>query len=104
MSNEKFTKGEWAINNKTGTDSIINISVGDFEIEHGCSSITLYNQDSDANAQLVKAAPEMYRLLEDMSKLMVLLDPQTHPQIELDAVKYDIDALLSKARGDNEEQ
>ncbi len=107
---EKFTKGEWSIsdikNESYGYSATI-VSKEQMatiaELKATTTSMVDWLPNAEgfkANLALFKAAPKMYRLLDDMSNLMVLLDPQTHPNIELDAVKYDIDALLAEARGE----
>ena len=47
---------------------------------------------------LIKTAPKLYEMLVEVSEMMGLLDRHTHPNIELDAVKYDIEKLLEEAR------
>ena len=46
-----------------------------------------------------QSAPEMYDMIKNLSEMIPMLDEQTNPQIEMDAVKHDIDKLLAKARG-----
>jgi len=48
---------------------------------------------------MVEMSVEMREMLKSLSEMMPMLDEQTHPQIEMDAVKYDIDKLLSKSFG-----
>jgi len=103
MATKKFNQGDWAIHRHPDKYSvqIIGISTGgEHEDNFASCKVTLYNQESDANANLIAQAPAMYRMLQEQSELMKMLDPQTHPNIEIDAVKYDIDELLAKARGE----
>lgn len=98
MSKEKFTQGEWLI----GYD---NDHVGEY-INVGMAQ--LYNNYHDKeqaaqnahDAHLIAAAPDMYRKLKDLSKLMAMLDPYTPDLMELDCVTSEIDGLLAKARGE----
>lgn len=99
----KFTKGPWVAVDRGAwfeIDSADGENVansGGFDPDH-----TGFNfcDELAANSHLIAAAPEMYELLEKQSELMDFLDEQTHPNIELDAVKHEIDKLLAKARGE----
>lgn len=57
-------------------------------------------KEKESNAHLIKAAPKMRSMLETLSSIMPMLDEQTHPSIEMDAIKHDIDELLAEARGE----
>ncbi len=93
MSKAKFTKGEWyAHPNGVGCGGIAIVNT-----PNGC---VIPKSEDVANQDLIVAAPEMYEMLEQLSELMPFLDEQTHPNIECDALKYDIDKLLAKARGE----
>ena len=87
-----FTKGEWKVT-KYGYEKY---SVNGGNGEEVCSCWNKHN------ANLIEVSPKMYEMLGMLSELMEFLDERTHPNIELDVVKYDIDKLLSKARGENE--
>ncbi len=94
-----ITKGKWeAIEN----DHFIDIKVHGNPIAQ-----VIVNQYADvdkgqmrANARMMALAPEMADMLKELSSLMPMLDEQTHPNIECDALKYDIDELLAKVKGD----
>ena len=111
MSETKFTQGDWkALIKPIGAKPLsifqdITIQAG----EHDVASVFLSSDDPEwlkhreqaiRDAHLIAATPEMYEMLERLSDLMPFLDEQTHPQIECDALKYDIDKLLAKARGE----
>ena len=90
----KFTKGPWVARTELFGDlktALIYVDGGGFDISGSPNCM--------ANAHLIASAPEMYEMLLKQSELMGFLDEQTHPNIELDAVKHEIDKLLSKARG-----
>lgn len=56
--------------------------------------------EGNKNRARFKVAKEMEDMLQQLSDMMPMLDEQTHPQVEMDAVKHDIDELLKKARGE----
>lgn len=96
-----FTKGEWYVNH-TGPHWA-NPEIANHEICYSEAGECVVDHVYElADAHLIAAAPDMYVMLEDLSALMVVLDEQTHPEIEMDTVKYDIELLLSKARGEKE--
>jgi len=97
MSETKFTKGEWFAIVDDECCFIDNCEKGLIaDLEESDAPC----DEAEANAHLIAAAPDMYAMLEGLSELMPFLDEQTHPQIECDALKYDIDKLLAKARGE----
>jgi thiamine monophosphate synthase len=80
---------------KNKYDAVPYVVIGGFPDENA-------KEEIEANAHLIAAAPKMYRMLQDQSEIMKTLDEWTHPNIELDAVKADIDLLLAEARGEND--
>lgn len=86
--NTKFTKGEW-IAKTTGFDGIkfglVYIEGGGFDISGA--------PDCEANAHLIAAAPDMYKLLEDF-KSFAVRQGWDHVLIN------DAEKLLKKARGE----
>lgn len=92
---EKFTQGEWRVDNVGLTGDIFDVT---FNADGECVAEHVH---TEADAHLISQAPAMYRMLEEMDKLLTMLDIETHPQIELDCVCYDINQLLAKARGEN---
>lgn len=71
MSTEKFTQGEWEISDMSGVDAMDNFTVC-FHIGVSSTGEMIADIQSDnkadyehvrANAYLMKAAPEMYRVL-----------------------------------------
>jgi hypothetical protein len=90
MSNEKFTKGEWVIEEVEeagfrNTNSLcLCVVTRDFDV---ISPVLGIRNNHDAH--LIAAAPEMYKLLESLSDYD---ENQMH--------KKEINELLAKARGD----
>jgi hypothetical protein len=91
MNNTKFTKGKWQI--------YIN-EANSFEIEaEDCYLAEIYTScercddiEAQANANLIKTAPEMYEML------LEILESE-----ELPYCNSDISKLLAKARGESNE-
>lgn len=50
--------------------------------------------------EYIKVHNEMYEMLVTLSGMMPMLDEQTHPSIEMDDIKHDIDKLLAKVLGE----
>ena len=112
---EKFTQGDW-VNHGDDKDSewgtiVINSKAANplFEVSvlfdrHETDDYDggHYIEEATANANLIAAAPEMYRMLKEQSKLLIMLNPYTHDLMELDAPAHDIDMLLAKARGESD--
>lgn len=112
MSEAKFTKGEWNV--KT-TGHYFN---GDRQYKHEVIAndvgVTCLH-DSMANANLIAAAPEMYKALEDAAKELYILIDEVNDQrashinstTETETDYYDmetvhnINVLLAKARGES---
>ena len=100
MSEEKFTKGQWEVDKTYST--WLSVSVGgvslcevdsdqfDFEISP--------TDEQQANADLIAAAPEMYRTLGSVVKKMRKL----YPHKENDLKIAEIVDLLAKSRGEHE--
>lgn len=102
MKNEaKFTKGPWSFVESKDFDGEVY-----FQVKSKESTLVgneEYSEQAPYNKEdfyLIAAAPEMYAMLERLSPLLMELDEQTHPLIELDAVASNIDQLLAKARGE----
>ena len=98
MSNEKFTKEPWEISDMSCHDAMDNFTVC-FHIGVSSNGEMIADCQSDnkadyervkANAHLIKAAPEMYRLLE-----------QLHGTLErVPILQSEIENVLKKARGE----
>lgn len=90
MTDNKFTKGEWKIfNERVGV--IDNSDTQSFGMMIEVAYIDMYNfgeEEGEANANLIAAAPDMYEMLEFIS---------ANPS-EVNVVQ--IRNLLSKARGE----
>lgn len=105
MSEEKFTKGEWFVmKNVAGS-----LEVETTSNEYLCISIATDDADCTngpitlANAHLIAAAPEMYKLLqqfipcdEDGNGNFLYNDGEDDPIGQL------VEPLLAKARGEHE--
>lgn len=93
MSNEKFTPGEWVTRpgNTTVLDKKSNPIAMVYRAEYYRSK-----EESFANAALIKAAPEMYRMLKYLAD-GVRWGGIQHTDRSLAA---EIENLLKKARGE----
>lgn len=89
----KFTQGKWSIHVHPEVNSIIGVDFGRFDDGVGFSGceVTLYNQDNNANAHLIAAAPAMYELLQEVLHRL--------PSREACTME-DIRELLAIARGE----
>lgn len=94
MSETKFTKGEWKIQDD-GYGMIGVILKKGLGILIGRKS-----KETQANAHLIATAPDMYELL---SKINNIINSELY-EIELadaiNGISGDIDSLLAKARGE----
>lgn len=110
MSEEKFTRGDWVVMDKSElgkneTNNIVRMEskkknrynavpyacIGGFPDENA-------KEEIEANTHLIAAAPEMYWLLADVSKSI----DHCGDEIDVDFIKNSIDKLLAKARGYHE--
>lgn len=91
MSEAKFTKGEWQIFGDWGIKDSSGRLIAQFEPLN--DEISIGNTaESFANANLMKTSPKMYKMLENLARM--LTDTGIHP------IANDIEKLLSEARGD----
>lgn len=97
MSEAKFTKGDWIARGKTPSRIYAKVREDKEVIVAATGSVL---NESGCNAHLIASAPRMYEMLVTLSSMMPMLDEQTHPAIEMDAIKSDIDNLLAEARGE----
>ena len=96
----KFTKGEWFIENYSsmldvaakGHGSICTVECG-YQLEEMLIDPT---DEEQANAHLIAAAPDMYKLLDELKRHMDL-EYSASPDEWID----DINKLLSKAKGES---
>jgi len=101
MSETKFTKGEWhCIDGTIIGEQVLFVHATELGVNKGIvcrltkqvdTHISLSLEDI-ANAHLIAAAPDMYKMLESLRDDYGLLT----------TVGKDIDKLLAKARGENE--
>ncbi|MCY9861450.1 hypothetical protein OTK49_02815 [Vibrio coralliirubri] len=98
MTTAIFTQCDWKIQEVNSDGCKWEFDISQMNIE-GTITVT----EKAANIALMETAPKMYNKLKALSDLMPFLDQETHPQIELDAVKHDIDTLLAEARGEAKE-
>lgn len=105
MSKEKFTQGDWSVADGTKVgEQVLFVHVADkgvvCRLTKQVDTHLPITEFDLADAHLIAAAPDMYRKLKDLSKLMAMLDPYTPDLMELDCVTSEIDGLLAKARGE----
>lgn len=98
---EKFTQGEWKVYTDPDHPSIIGVSTDKGEYNKYSAPITLYNQTSEANANLIAAAPDMYDMLNDLLNSLNGSYPRFINEYESDIWIEQVDMLLAKARGEN---
>lgn len=88
MSEVKFTKGAWVVSDYSEFDGTMRIMQGNITI-----AVSFGRHESQANANIIAAAPEMYELLERLSPIM-----QDNRYF---GVRDEIEGLLAKARGES---
>ncbi len=98
---EKFTPGEWHSEVKMSVLTIRN----DVDVEIGAICPQAEVRETDANARLIAAAPEMYEALEDLMSAMddVLCNADRVPDCIVYVAQEAMDeasAVLKKARGE----
>jgi len=101
MSKEKFTQGEWAYKHKLSY-GVCSDSQHDHQIlakYEGCdfriASVNVHEDEDIANAHLMAAAPDMYRMLNDIAIYL-----KSDGNGFFDNTVGVIDKLLAKARGE----
>ena len=92
MSNTKFTKGVWDWSHDECTSSMIQI-----DSDIGCSICRLQSED---DAQLIAAAPEMYAALT-LARLTLSNVWKNTGSLGCKAEIESIDETLAKARGES---
>lgn len=109
---EKFTKEPWEISDMSGVDAMDNFTVC-FHIGVSSTGEMIADCQSDnkadyervkANAHLIKAAPEMYWMLEELKADLkyLTINPNVSELVKASAwmdIKH-IDRVLKKARGE----
>lgn len=91
MSETKFTKGEWLIANETFIYAMNEIGTNRFESNIQSAGKSAAKADElKANAHLIAAAPDMYRMLDAIATLRIL------------PTEEKLNELLAKARGEHE--
>lgn len=110
MSDEKFTQGEWTAHLGIMEPTFVHIGKEEdykdgetpviCELYHGIkkkhqdsSYLAFDSSEMEANAALIAAAPEMYRMLEQLHGVLS----------SVPLLQGEIEAVLKKARGDYEE-
>lgn len=92
MSESRFTKGDWSVDEYIGIDESIRVMVGNILISyHGHAT-----EEDVANAHLIAAAPEMYGVLQ-------LICDVANGKTEFSLDEIDVlavEELLAKARGE----
>ena len=98
----EFTKGEWLLTEEPKSSGMCSTATGHFHIEtddvHKFIKIeNEHREESKANAHLIAAAPDMYKLL---SRLWELNCPQEYCTEDEYQALIEIEDLLAKARGE----
>ncbi len=111
MSEEKFTQGKWVVKDKSelGKNETNNIVIMESKKKNRYNAVPYAciggfpdenaKEEIEANAYLIAAAPQMYRMLSILKEINA---PQEYfTDDELDALAA-VDHLLAKALGDHE--
>ena len=97
-SDTKFTPGPWFINrSEMGIHKYVEARIGGGMIQEvACCGPTELHEQSDANARLIAAAPELYEALVGLLARaeIELVDPEDVHEVVL------AKATISKARGE----
>ena len=110
MNEPKFTKGPWSIelkkNRNPNTDNIYDIWINDGSKScHGLVKVMSWRSDSESNANLIAAAPDMYELLDDLKESITDIFEDVTVSGVIDHIDYDklceIERLLQQARGES---
>ena len=105
MENEKFTPGEWAIEDQRENDTVYDYAIVDDDgwyIAHieNCTRLEV----QEANAYLIAAAPKMYQRLQSVKTDLWALsvNPAISAQTKecIDIIIKNIEGDLIKARGE----
>lgn len=102
MSETKFTKGEWWVNNignHHNNPNIDNLQIC-YSLAEECICDTVYEL---ADAHLIAAAPEMYGVLNELSHTFEVLSNKIKVyeyDHEFKKIKAVLDDTLAKARGE----
>ena len=111
MSETKFTKGEWIVYDKNddwgriGSDELI-IGMSsynkDYSHRYCCHKILIDSSEEEAraNANLIACAPEMYKILSELSS--VSGNYQESIIFWIHENKNKVEELLAKARGESQ--
>ena len=118
MSDTKFTKGKWELALDMGGRTLIHCedtSICDgIDCNHQGNNTYPHNIEAEANANLIKASPKMYKMLESViGELHVLIDEvndqrasrinsqtETEPDYHDMETLHNIQVLLAEARGE----
>ena len=107
MNEEKFTKGPWFIKRSEEVRSPYSTNVsstritildepgGQYQSRHVIAQVAKGNGRGEANAELIAAAPELYKELEKHCALCMMM----HPDCEGCEI-CDTGKVLKKARGE----
>ena len=100
MSNTKFTKGPWFVEQMEDVNSVYDVHYNLPASEYSVASIVINIPDAEANAHLIAAAPDMYTMIGDLADMVDKLNEgfnTDHKAIELSTRA---EMLLKKARGE----
>lgn len=105
MSEAKFAKGNWKVFN-SGSQFAVGPLSSDNDQSYGMMNVVSWiekfdyftEEQSEANAHLISAAPEMYDILDEIIKYS-----KTNGDYLLPVCVEELESLLAKARGENNE-
>ena len=104
MSETKFTPGPWNVISMQG-EEVLKYAITD---RSGCVAwaVNRATVNTEANAHLIAATPNMFKTLDDVLSVLLDLD-QDHlnrreEKMVCDAIQ-EIEAVLSKARGEHQQ-
>ena len=107
MSEAKFTKGEWVIDYRGTLGHVKSIKGGAITptvARYDFVSPSLTNKEKKANAHLIAAAPDMYKMLERLKSIIEDYDydlfcERATGEWSEPEISTEIEKLLTKARG-----
>ena len=98
MTETKFTPAPWELHERY--NGILDIGKeGDFDDETGCNKVIAHAIDTESNANLIAAAPDLYVALEEILELCFFIAPDIQSNL-IDNANKALAKALAKARGE----